>query len=138
MPVSNFWLSFVYCIAGLSGIYFLKFLGLKLSGWLFSMREAADSYIFIVFVVNKIIGMVLLPFLIMLAFMKGEAYSVALVLSWCFVGVLLIYRLVLTYAAVRNQIKVNPFHFFLYLCAFEFAPILLLYKGLLVFLRQTT
>ena len=137
MPVSNFWLSFVYCIAGLSGIYFLKFLGLKLSGWLFSMREAADSYIFIVFVVNKIIGMVLLPFLIMLAFMKGEAYSAALVLSWCFVGVLLIYRLVLTYAAVRNQIKVNPFHFFLYLCAFEFAPILLLYKGLLVFLRQT-
>jgi hypothetical protein len=137
MPVSNFWLSFVYCIAGLSGIYFLKFIGLKLSGWLFSMREAADSYIFIVFVVNKIIGIVLLPFLIMLAFMKGEAYSAALVLSWCFAGVLLIYRLVLTYAAVRNQIKVNPFHFFLYLCAFEFAPILLLYKGLLVFLRQT-
>ena len=136
-PVTNFWLSFVYCMIGLSGIYFLKFLGLKLSGWLFNMQEAADSYIFIVFVVNKIIGIVLLPFLVMLAFMQHQAHSAVLVLSWCTIGTLLIYRLVLTYAAVRNQIKVNPFHFFLYLCAFEFAPILLLYKGLLVFLRQT-
>lgn len=136
-PVDNFWLLTLYCALGLSVIYFLKFVGLRVSGWVFDMQEAANSYIFVVFVVNKIIGIFLLPFLIMLAFMKGSAYSVALVLSWVGVGGLLLYRLVLTYAAVRNQVKVNPFHFFLYLCAFEIAPLLLIYKALLVLFRQT-
>lgn len=134
-PVENFWLLFLYCTLGLSVIYFIKFIGLKLSGWLFNIREAADSYIFIVFVVNKIIGIFLLPFLVLLAFMQGPGYSVALVLSWCGAGLLILYRLVLTYGAVRNQIKVNPFHFFLYLCAFEIAPLLLIYKVLLVFFK---
>ena len=136
-PVRSFWLLFLYCVLALSIVYFIKFMGLKLSGWLFNMQEAASSYIFVVFVVNKIIGIFLLPFLMALAFMQGTGYSIALVLSWAGVAGLLIYRLFLTYAAVRNQVKVNPFHFFLYLCAFEFAPLLLIYKGLLVFFKQS-
>jgi hypothetical protein len=58
-------------------------------------------------------------------------------LSWCLLIGLLAYRIILTFAAVRNQVKVNPFHFFLYLCAFEIAPLLLVYKGLLLFFRIT-
>jgi len=101
------------------------------------MQEAANSYIFIVFIINKILGRLLLPFLILLAFTQGHLYSVTLILSWCGIGCLLFYRFILTYAAIRNQVKVNPFHFFLYLCAFEIAPLLLVYKGLLLFLRIT-
>ena len=136
-PVDNFWLLFFYCCLGLSAAYFIKFIGLKVSGWLFSMKEASDSYIFIVFIVNKMLGILLLPFLIVLAFSLGDVYSVGLTLSWCLVISLLVYRFILTYAAVRNQVKVNPFHFFLYLCAFEIAPLLLVYKGLLLFFRIT-
>jgi hypothetical protein len=130
---SDFWLYFIYCCLGLSAIYFVKFMGLKVLGWLFNMKEGANSYIFVVFIMNKVIGIFLLPFVIMLAFMQGPSYSIALVLSWAGVGALLIYRFILTYAAVRNQVKFNPFHFFLYLCAFEIAPLLLIYKLLLVF-----
>ncbi len=133
--VDNFWLRFLYCCLGVSVIYFIKFIGLKLSGWLFNMEEAANSYIFIVFVVNKIIGIFLLPFLVLLAFMQGVGYTTAMMLSWCGLGILILYRLILTYTAVRNQVKVNPFHFFLYFCAFEIAPLLLIYKALLVFFK---
>jgi len=136
-PVGNFWLLALYCCAGLSGIYIIKFIGLKITGWLFKMQEAADAYIFIVFVVNKMIGILLLPFLVLIAFAAGEIYPVAIVLSWCLLGGLFIYRFLLTFAAVRNQVKVNPFHFFLYLCAFEIAPLLVIYKGLLLFFRIT-
>jgi hypothetical protein len=101
------------------------------------MQEVADSYIFIVFVVNKMIGILLLPFLVLIAFSVGNIYAVAIPLSWCLVGGLFLYRFILTYTAVRNQVKVNPFHFFLYLCAFEIAPLLLIYKGLLLFFRIT-
>jgi hypothetical protein len=132
---SEFWLYFIYCCLGLSAIYFVKFMGLKVLGWLFNMQEGANSYIFVVFIMNKVIGIFLLPFVIMLAFMQGPSYSVALVLSWVGVGGLLIYRFILTYAAVRNQVRFNPFHFFLYLCAFEVAPLLLIYKLFLVFFQ---
>lgn len=135
--IGNFWLLLLYCCAGISLIYFIKFAGLKISGWLFNMEEAADSYIFIVFVVNKMLGILLLPFLVLISFTGGELYGAGLVLSWCTVGGLLLYRFILTYAAVRNQVKVNPFHFFLYLCAFEIAPLLLIYKGLLLFFSIT-
>jgi len=136
-PVGNFWLLFLYCSLGLSAAYFVKFIGLKVSGWLFNMKEAADSYIFIVFIVNKMLGILLLPFLIVLAFSLGDVYTVGITISWCLVIGLLAYRFILTYAAVRNQVKVNLFHFFLYLCAFEIAPLLLVYKGLLLFFRIT-
>ncbi len=137
-PVNNFWLMFLYCCIGLSAIYFFKFVGLKISGWLFNMEEAANGCIFIVFVVNKMIGILLLPFLVILAFSQGNVYSLGLTLSWCLIAGLLIYRFILTFLAVRNLVKVNPFHFFLYFLAFEIAPLLLIYKGLLLFFRQTT
>ena len=136
-PINNFWLLFLYCCLGLSAAYFVKFIGLKVSGWLFNVKEAADSYIFIVFVVNKMVGILLLPFLVLIAFALGDVYSVGLTISWCLVAGLLAYRFILTYAAIRNQVKVNPFHFFLYLCAFEIAPLLLVYKGLLLFFGIT-
>jgi hypothetical protein len=136
-PTENFWPMVLYSGLGLSAIYLLKFVGLKASGWLFNMKEVTDSYIFIVFIVNKMIGILLLPFLVLLAFSQGNVYTVALTLSWCIIGGLLIYRFILTYLAVRNQVKVNPFHFFIYLCAFEIAPLLLIYKGLLLFFRIT-
>ncbi len=136
-PVDNFWRMFLYCILALSAIYFIKFIWLKISGWLFNMQEAANSYIFIVFIINKMIGILLLPFLILLAFTPGDVYFISLTLSWCLVAGLLVYRMILTFGAVRNQVKVNPFHFFLYICAFEIAPLLLIYKGLLLFFRIT-
>jgi hypothetical protein len=137
IPFDNFWRMFLYCILGLSAIYFIKFIGLRVSGWLFNMQEAANSYIFIVFVINKMIGILLLPFLILLAFTPGDIYFISLTLSWCLVAGLFVYRMILTFGAVRNQVKVNPFHFFLYICAFEVAPLLLIYKGLLFFFRIT-
>lgn len=134
-PIGNFWLMYVYCMLGLAVIYLTKFIGLKLAGWLFNIRAGADTYIFVVFVINKVIGIFLLPFLVALSFTRGDAFTIALVLSWCGIGLLLIYRILLTYTSVRNQVKFNPFHFFLYLCAFEVAPLLLIYKALLFFFR---
>lgn len=132
-PADNFWLSYLYCCIGLSVIYFVKFIGLIICGWLFNMKKAADSYIFIVFIINKVIGIALLPFNILLAFMDGSMHSVALMLSWCCIAGLLLYRFILGFAAIRNEVRFNLFHFFLYLCAFEIAPLLLIYKLLLFF-----
>lgn len=134
-PVDSFWLLYLYCMIGLAVIYIGKFAGIKACGWLFNVKEAAETYIFIVFLINKVIGIFLLPFVFLLSFVQGNLYTVIMVLSWCGVGVLLFYRMLFTYASIRNQVKFNPFHFLLYIGAFEVAPLLLIYKALLFFFQ---
>ncbi len=136
-PFDNFWLLFFYCCIGLSVVYLVKFLGLKIAGWIFGIKEAMDAYVFIVFIINKMIGILLLPLLIIIAFGEGSIYSISFTTSWCLLAGLYLYRVIMAYAVVRNQIKVNPFHFFLYLCAFEIAPVLLVYRGLMLYFNVT-
>ncbi len=133
IPVTeNFWLQYLWCAGGLSTIYLVKFIGLKITGWLFNLKEATDSYIFIVFIINKMLGIMLLPFLLLLAFAREPLYSGVLVLSWVAIALLLIYRFILSYQAVRKEVKLNSFHFILYVFAFELIPLLLIYKLLMV------
>jgi hypothetical protein len=131
-PVSNFWLMYLYCCLGLIVIYTGKYISLKLIGWLLNIKKAADSYIFIVFIINKMIGVLLVPFIVLLAFASEPMYTISLVLSWCCIGGLLLYRFILGYSAIRKEVKFNLFHFFLYLSAFEVAPLLVIYKLLLI------
>jgi hypothetical protein len=129
---NNFWLQYLYCMGALASVYFVKYIGLKITGWLFNVSNAVDAYTFIVFIINKMLGMFLLPFLVLLAFTGGKIYQIALALSWVGVGLLLAYRIILSYGAARNEIKLNPFHFILYIIAFEIVPLLLIYKLLLM------
>lgn len=132
----SFWILYSYSFVGLAIIYILKFLSLKFSGWLFNISPTTDGYIFIVFLINKIIGIFLLPFLILLAFTDNDIYLLAFNFSYIGVFALLAYRFILSYGLIRNQIRVNPFHFLLYLLAFEIVPLFLIYKALLLWFSK--
>ena len=85
--------------------------------------------------INKIIGIYLLPFLIFLAFTDDFIYMTAFILSYLGVLASLTYRFILAYGLIQNEMRLNPFHFFLYLCAFEIIPLFLIYKALLLWLK---
>ena len=135
---SNFWIQTVYCTGILALIYTGKFVILKFTGWVFNLSKATDTYIFIVFLVNKMLGILLLPFLVFIAFYSGQPQQVFVTLSLILVVGLFAYRFIFSFGPIRAEIKVNPFHFFLYLCAFEIAPLLLIYKVLLNLLEKST
>ena len=129
----GFWSLLLYCSAAVGCIYLVKFLVLKFTGWIFNMRDAADTYLFIVFLVNKLLGIFLLPLLILMAFAvswNNVLYTISYVLVFSFFA----YRYVISFSPVRREVKVSQFHFFMYLCAFEVIPLLLIYKVLLRFL----
>lgn len=127
IPVPFWWL-LLYSSAILSIIYAIKFLFLRFSGWIFNVKEAANSYIFIVFMSNKIIGILLIPFLLVLAFSTAEIAAVSVTISLILVGIMLLYRYLVSMGSIRQELKVNALHFFLYLCAVEILPLLLIYK----------
>ena len=131
----GFWELWLYSSFLLSVIYMIKFAGVKLAGWLFNKNEAASSYIFIVFMTNKILGIVVLPFLVLLAFSSKTIYIAAVILSIVLVSCIFLYRLYLSIAVVRNQVRINPLHFLLYLVAFEIIPLLILFKLVMNFLK---
>jgi hypothetical protein len=131
----HFWFLFLYCVIGLVVIYGLKFLTLTLMGWILQVREAISTYIFIVFSTNKVIGIVLLPFLFLLAFSSGFMKEMIFNLSFIVVLGLFAYRFFLSYVSIHRQIKVSFFHFLIYLMAFEIAPLLLINKLLFTILR---
>ena len=132
MPFAdNFWTTLMYAVILIASIYFIKFIFLNIVGWIFGISHVTDTYIFIVFLINKMIGIFLLPVIAMLAFPSATLLPVMLMVSYFLVGGMLFYRFIISYRPVRSEIKVNRFHFFLYLCAFEIAPLLLIYKVLL-------
>jgi hypothetical protein len=132
----RFWVLYLYCMAMLATIYLVKFVVLKFIGWVFSISRATDIYIFVVFLVNKMLGIFLLPFLILITFSGQQVREILITISLAMVFLLWSYRALAGYRPVRNEIKLTPFYFFLYLCAFEIAPLLLIYKVLLTYLEK--
>jgi hypothetical protein len=131
-----FWLLALYCTAALAVIYAGKFVLLKFFGWVLQVSEATDTYIFIIFSTNKILGILLLPFTILLAFSYGVVNAAAVTLSLIVVACLFAYRFFLSYISINRMININFFHFLLYLLAFEILPLLLINKLLFLFLTE--
>jgi len=134
-PKFSFWQLWLYSGILLSIIYMMKFAGVWLAGWLFNRNDAAAAYTFIVFMNNKITGIVVLPFLVLLGFGTEKIYPVTLIVSITLVACLFLYRFYLSIGVIRGQAKVNMLHFLLYLSAFEVFPLLILFKWVMSFLK---
>lgn len=115
-------------------IYLSKYLVLRFCGWLFGNADLADAYIFILYLINKVLGILLVPFLVILAFCQPEIARAFLYISLFFIILLIGYRYVRSYSVVKQYLSFSKLHFFLYLCAFEVAPVLILTKVLLIWL----
>jgi hypothetical protein len=126
-----FWWLAAGSAAALLVVYLIKYLFLLFTGWVFGSKEAAGSYVFVVFMVNKVMGVLLVPFLLILAFAPVNIVQAAITLSIGMIALLFAYRYWVSFIAIRNKLKVNALHFLLYLCAVEILPLVLIYKVLI-------
>ena len=132
------WLLFTICFFSIAIIYIGKYFILKLTGWMFDQQTAADSYIFIVFLINKIVSILLIPLMLILAFGDAVLQQVAFTVSIVLLSSLLIYRFILAFAGFRNELRISLVHLVLYVCGFEIIPVLVIYKLLLhLFVRSS-
>ncbi|NOT91304.1 DUF4271 domain-containing protein [Ferruginibacter sp.] len=130
------WIMIGACILILGLIYIAKFSTLKFTGWVTGYREATDAYIFIIFLICKIIGILLIPFTVFMAFADPAVAITSALISLFIIGFLLLLRFFRSYGLLQNQLKVSRFHFFLYIAGVEVIPLLLIYKGLLLLLTK--
>lgn len=130
------WMLLSFCVVTLGLVYLVKFSSLKFTGWITGYREATDTYIFIIFMICKIIGVILIPFTVLMAFSEAPVASTSALVSLLIIGFLLLLRFFRSYGLIQNQLKVSKFHFFLYITGVEIIPLLLIYKGLLFLLTK--
>lgn len=131
-PFDSFWVLFFYLLVAIAAAYLIKYITLRITGWLFRAHDAAESYLFTVFTINKMTGIFLLPLVVVMAFSAAPVFTVALTLSWVVLIALLLYRLLLSFRVVRKQVQVSGFHFLLYVAGFEIAPLLVIYKLIMI------
>ncbi|MEO6706824.1 MAG: DUF4271 domain-containing protein [Ginsengibacter sp.] len=118
-----------FCILSVATLYFIKFCLLKFLGWVTNIQETTNNYIFAIFLVNKIIGIVLVPVIILLAFLNPKWLPVITNISIMLFGLLFISRYIKSYGAIDRKFPLNPFHFIIYLLGAEIIPLLLIYKS---------
>lgn len=115
------------CAVGIVGIFFLKHVLLRVVGWLFPVAAEMNRYNFTIIVFNCVLGFFLVGFNFLIAF-SGEFQG--FLIFWVIGLVLLFYG----YRALRSLLLGSKFlagslfHFLLYLCAAEIAPVLILFK----------
>jgi Domain of unknown function (DUF4271) len=131
----NLWIMLI-CSFCMAAIYFFKYLNMKFTGWLTGEQAAANTYLFIIFLINKIVGILLIPVIIIIAFSPDYLKKSAIVISVLMVGVMFLLRFLRSFSLLHRQIKVSRLHFFLYIIGIEALPVLLIYKGVMILLNK--
>lgn len=133
----SFWQITFSSITIISLVYLFKYAVIQVTGWIFNAREPATTYSFIVFLVNKIIGLALLPLLLLLAFSENNIWDVAVTIAACLVIFMLFFRYVVSLTIIRSSLSIHPLHFFIYLCAVEIMPMMVIFKLLFSFIGKS-
>jgi len=83
---------FIVATIALTIIYLTKFLFTQFIGWIFNKADIAHSYSFIVFIINKIIGVILIPFLFLIAYSATKLEQLSFSISLTLIIFLFLFR----------------------------------------------
>ena len=119
-------------MGGVLGIYLLKHLQLLLLSLILPCPDELQAYSFIISTTNKTLGIILLPLLFLIAYLPEGAQLTTLYASFIGLGLIYTFRTLKGLLAAAGLILFRKFHFFVYLCAVEIAPTLILLKLLYV------
>ena len=109
------------------GIYIVKHVYIYFMRWVFPLRTPLSHYGFAVVVLNAIVGILLFPVNLLAVLGPENLRYIFLILGLIIVLVFYLTRLFQGFQLSARESSNNIFHFFLYLCGSEIAPIALVY-----------
>jgi Domain of unknown function (DUF4271) len=116
------------CIFGIAIAFILKHFILSIIGFVFPITKEVGLYTMTISVFNIILGLVLAPMNLLVAYAPATMTKNLLFLT---VGIIVLvygYRLIRSLIIGLRFVGENLFHFLLYLCTMEIAPILVIAK----------
>ena len=119
---------FVFFLIIVSVTYAVKFLLLKICGWLFEQEREMATYMFNIFLINNILGMALLPFICVFAYNENLAVSGLLIIPFTLLIISFGWRIFRGIQLGLSISSFSPLYLFLYLCTLEIAPLMVLIR----------
>ena len=109
-------------------LFTIKMIVLWLLSSIFKSERPAYTYIFTIFLFNMMAGLLLLPIVILTAYAPVEYRALLIKAGLIILGAIFLYRIARVFIIWTSQLRASIFYLFLYICAFEIAPLLLIGK----------
>lgn len=115
------------CLAGSGVLLLSKHALLRFVGWIYPVAAEVRRYNFLITIFNCVLGLFLLPFNFLVAFVRDYG---GFMVFWTLglAAVFYAYRSVRAAAIGQKFLSGHLFHFLLYLCTVEIAPVVILVK----------
>jgi hypothetical protein len=103
-------------------IYLFKLIFLRTIGWAFGQKEAFENYLFVVFLNNKLLGLLLLFSSFLLAFSGDTTSNTLFATTLVVVALMFIYRFFRGYQTFSRQTRMGVFSLLLAFFSVELIP----------------
>lgn len=124
-PVFLLWFS-----AGIAGFYLLKYIILRVLGGIFPLEKPCGQYAFAITLFNALLGLGLFPVNVAVSYTSGGARELFLFIGFGLIAISYLLRIARGLWIGLPWLMRHPIHFFLYLCAVEMAPLVVLVREL--------
>ncbi|MEY3921546.1 MAG: hypothetical protein RL634_1307 [Bacteroidota bacterium] len=122
------WQVMIFMFTILSGVYFFKYFFLQFLGWIFKQHDAFEQYSFIVFLNNKILGILMLVASFIMAFSEEGSYKNIFTVVIYLISILFGLRLINAFRIFIAQTKAGFFNILLAFISLELLPTAMLLK----------
>lgn len=120
---------FLYIMAVILTVYNVRHSVLFYLGMIFKdLKKETSEYSFTVQIFNVVVGLILIPINLLLAFGPESFFKPLLFIGVAAVILMYLLRSIRGVLLTRRYLVMFPFHFFLYLCTCEIGPLLVCYR----------
>ena len=127
----NLFLQLLYSIGGAFAIFVGKHLLLSIVSNVFPIEKEMSKYHFIIIIFGIIIGILLAPINLLLAFGPENFAETLIYITAIAILIIYIFRYSRSIPLASKQLVFHKFHFLLYICTIEIAPAVILLKLIL-------
>lgn len=124
------WIFYFVVLGSLLALYIFRGVSTTFIGYVFLKQRVFSEFFHNMNIFTKITGLFLFPIVVALQFLPYDSLSVMVYSGFSIIVVLYVLMIIRSFQIIIRK-NVSIFYMILYLCAFEFAPFLIIYKILL-------
>lgn len=119
---------FLLCVLGICSMYIAKHTVLYLFAQIFPVSKVIKTYNFIILTTGILVGLILMPLNIFIAYVPDSMQSILIYITLGFLGFAFLVRSLRGLMVAGPFVVSDKFHFLLYLCTVELAPLFIIIK----------
>ena len=129
-PMNQFW-SFTFCLLGVSLVFLIKHTILYIVSAIFPISKEVKLYNFIIITSGILLGLILLPLNIFIAYSPEILGNILTYMAFATIVLVYLVRSLRSLSVASPFLATDQFHFLVYLCVVEVAPLFVLVKLLI-------